>query len=399
MKKNSIKYITTWLLLVLANVCMAQVKPSTATVFTADSIQSGNSKDILTNFFQLAFNNLTGRNKEFNFNSNPFAIMLKRNPKLSLDKTYKRYKPLRKLNFGLGIKLDTSFNFNGFSSGIKYSLIDQTDATTSKLIALKLQNDPLGLERDILTDALNEYQANNIPAQADKITFLGKVNKLFQENIALNKMDTGFQNIVKVLVKDKKLDKVAEVFNRKAGQSFKTIDSLNYQALKNSIKNNLLWTIGLSDSTYKDKFQFSNIVIVSELSKGIFDPEPGDNNLEINVKAAYNFLKDTLQPGRNLKREIFSIESGINWVIRDKTNDRPFVELKFSGSYYHNFASIYQKEKRDSLTLNGTLRIRVLDDIWIPLEVKYDPKTGNVFGVLNMKANFTGLAKLLKPKT
>jgi len=399
MKKNSIKYITTWLLLVLANVCMAQVKPSTATVFTADSIQSGNSKDILTNFFQLAFNNLTGRNKEFNFNSNPFAIMLKRNPKLSLDKTYKRYKPLRKLNFGLGIKLDTSFNFNGFSSGIKYSLIDQTDATTSKLIALKLQNDPLGLERDILTDALNEYQANNIPAQADKITFLGKVNKLFQENIALNKMDTGFQNIVKVLVKDKKLDKVAEVFNRKAGQSFKTIDSLNYQALKNSIKNNLLWTIGVSDSTYKDKFQFSNIVIVSELSKGIFDPEPGDNNLEINVKAAYNFLKDTLQPGRNLKREIFSIESGINWVIRDKTNDRPFAELKFSGSYYHNFASIYQKEKRDSLTLNGTLRIRVLDDIWIPLEVKYDPKTGNVFGVLNMKANFTGLAKLLKPKT
>jgi len=399
MKKSSIKYFYFLPFLLWMQCCFAQLKPATAIIFTADSIQSGNTKDILTNFFQLAFNNLSGPKKELNFSSNPFAIMLKRNPALSIDKSYSRYKPLRKLNFNLGIRLDSAFNFNGFSSGIKYSLIDETDATTSKFISLKLHNDPLGLERDILTDALNEYQANHIPVQADKIIFLTMVNKLLQENVAFNKFDTGFQHIVKEIIKEKKLNKIIDVFDHKPGQSFSVIDSLNFVALKNAIKKNLLWTIGISDSTYKDKFQLSNVAIVSELSKGIFDPEPGDNNLEINVKAAYNFLKDTMQQGRNLKREIFSIEPGINWVIREKTTDRPIFELKFSGSYYHNFASLYRKEKRDSLTINGTLRIRVVDDVWIPLEVKYDPKTGNVFGFLNIKANFTGLGRLLKGKS
>ena len=73
-----------------------------------------------------------------------------------------------------------------------------------------------------------------------------------------------------------------------------------------------------------------------------------------------------------------------------------YCEIKFSGSYYHNFATLYANERRDSLTINGTLRVRILEDIWIPLEIKYDPKSGNVFGFLNIKANFTGLGKLLK---
>ena len=384
--------------LIVSNKTAAQVNPALATVFTADSVESGNAKDILTNFFQLALNNLIGDHKEINISSNPFAIMLKRNPKLSLDKSYKRYKPLRKLNFNLGMKLDSSFNFNGFSSGLKYSIIDQTDASTSKLISQKLHTDPLGLERDILADALNE-QLLKISNQAEQIKFVTSINNLFQDNVPLNKMDAGFQEIVKAIVKEKKLDKLADVFNRKAGQSFRTIDSLNFKELKNSIKNNLLWTIGVSDSTYKDKFRFSHISIVSELSKGIFDPEPGDNNLEINVRAAMDFSNDTLGSGRNLDRKIFSLEPGINWVIRDKTTERPFLEVKFSGSYYHNFANLYAGEKKDSLTLNGTLRIRILEDIWIPLEIKYDPKTGNAFGFLNIRANFTGLGKLLKGKS
>ena len=85
-------------------------------------------------------------------------------------------------------------------------------------------------------------------------------------------------------------------------------------------------------------------------------------------------------------------------MIRDKTTDRSFFEIKFSGSYYHNFGNIYLGEKKDSMTLNGIARIRIYNDIWIPLEVKYDPKTGKIHGFLNIKANFSGLAMLLKRK-
>lgn len=394
MKKGMKQYACLTLLLLSVQVSVAQIDPSTNIVFTADSIKSGNAKDILTSFFQLGLNNLAGPNKEFSFSSNPFAIMLKRNPALSLDKSYKRYKPLRRLNFNLGVRLDSSFGFNGFTSGLTFSLIDQTDATTSKFLFEKLRSDKLNKERDVLLAALDEY-LNNRVADADKRAFARNINKVLQD-APFNTLDSGFQRVALQLVAANRLDRISDVFTNKADSSFKQIDAEKYKALKNSIKNNLLWTIGITDSTYKDKFQFSNIAIVSKLSKGIFDPEPGDNNLEVNVLAAYTFSNDTLKQGRNLKRELFTVESGINWILRDRTTDRPFCEMKFSGSYYHNFGGIYTNERRDSLTLNGTLRVRVLEDIWIPLEIKYDPKSGNLFGFLNIRANFTGVGKLLK---
>ena len=52
------------------------------TFITADSLVSGNFKDVLTSFYQLAFNNLTGPKKELNFNSNPYALLLKINSRL-----------------------------------------------------------------------------------------------------------------------------------------------------------------------------------------------------------------------------------------------------------------------------------------------------------------------------
>jgi hypothetical protein len=65
-----------------------------------------------------------------------------------------------------------------------------------------------------------------------------------------------------------------------------------------------------------------------------------------------------------------------------------------SGSYARTVRGIYAGEKQDSLSINATLRIRVFSDIWIPLDIKYDPDSGNVFGFLNVRANFTALKEL-----
>ena len=73
--------------------------------------------------------------------------------------------------------------------------------------------------------------------------------------------------------------------------------------------------------------------------------------------------------------------------------------MKFGGSYQHNFGSLYPLEERDQLTFNGTLRLRLIADIWVPLEFKYDPKSGNVFGFLNVKANFSTLGNIAKGKS
>ena len=367
-------------------------------VFTSDSLTSGSTKNILTSFFQTAFNNLTGQNKEFNFTSNPFAVMLKSNPSLAEDENYYKYRMLRKLNIGFGLKLDTSYRFNGFSSGIKYALINERDSTTSMMLFSKLLADSVGRERDTLTLALRDYAQAAVTDPESKKQFNNNLNLLFNGDTPFSKLEKSFQDIVKQIAQKRKLILLLKMFSVSPNTVLKTVNREIYQLLKSSIKNNLLWTIGISDTTYKDQFLLSNLVIGSELSKGIFKLKPG-SNLELHFKTDCNFLKDTLQAGKNLKRIIFNFEPGINWVIRNKRNDISNFEFKFRGKYTHNFSSLYLGNKRDQFTLNGNMNVRIYADIWIPFEFTYDPSNGNVLGFLSVKANFTGLGKLLTANT
>ncbi len=412
MKQRLIKGFCLLLLFVTVQQGFAQKQKAVAEampLFTADSLAGGNYKDILTSFFQLSFNNLTGDKREFNFNTNPFAVMLKNDPDLAIDRNYYKNRVLRKLNIGFGLKLDTSYRFNGFSSGIKYALINKRDSTTSKMLFSKLLTDSMGIERDTLALYLKKYADSLFPAAtnaalpghtddlAKKKEFNASLNKLFNDsNAVLNKMDSTFRIAVLDIAGKKKLYILSKFFKTSPNMSLRRFHDKSFSELKQSLKSEPLWIIAVSDTTYKNQFAFSNLVFSTEFSKGVFKPQPGANNLELNIKAAANFLKDTLQQGNNLKRVLFNVEAGLNWVIRNKTNEKSYFELKLSSTYYRNFSSLYAKEKREMFTLNGTARVRVYEDIWVPLEIKYDPKNGNVFGCLNVKANFTGVGKLVK---
>ena len=70
-----------------------------------------------------------------------------------------------------------------------------------------------------------------------------------------------------------------------------------------------------------------------------------------------------------------------------------------SGSYINiRKRNLYLSEKHETNTLNGTLSIRVFNEVWIPIEIKYDTKDHNVFGFLNVVTNFKALGNLLKSK-
>ncbi|HUP11759.1 MAG TPA: hypothetical protein VM187_06095, partial [Niastella sp.] len=93
-----------------------------------------------------------------------------------------------------------------------------------------------------------------------------------------------------------------------------------------------------------------------------------------------------------LKRAVFSFEPGLNLAIRTKHTRKSYLELKFSGGYFYNFGQLYAGELRNRLFFNGTLRLRVMNEIWVPIEIKYDPKNGSLFGFINVRANFKALA-------
>jgi len=358
---------------------------------TADSLATGNYKDVLTSFFQLAFDNLVGKNKEMRFTTNPYAVMARLDTALLKDRYYYQYRHLRDLNFAFAIKLDTSYRFNGFSSAVKYALVNKRDETVSRVFLDMVSTDKrtqelfaINLDLEAFISGLNPEDQNRIREQKTKF-FTGQIN--------FDQLDPAFRKKIEELAKIKNAEYLLNTIQNDPKFNMKKTSDDIYEAYKEYFNNRLLWTIGVSDTTYNDQFMFSNIAITSELVKGIDSLRTAD--LELNLKTALQYVDDTVKSGRDLQRNIFSFEPGINFVLKTKNTLKSYFEFKLSGSYYHTFSTLYENEKRDRLTINGTLRVRILNDIWVPLEIKYDPDTGNVFGLLNVRVNFSALNKFL----
>jgi len=360
---------------------------------TADSLATGNYKDVLNSFFQLAFDRITGPDKEIKFTANPYAVMAKLDTSLLIDREYYRYRRLRDLNFSFAVKLDTSYKFNGFSSGLKYALINRRDETVSKTFLNMMAEDHKVREFTILNEAIEAYISDlaATPELQDKIR--AQQTNFTRGNINFNQLEPSFQDTIKKLADAKGTVYLSSLIEADPEFNLKATAQEVYEDKKNYFNNRLLWTLGISDTTYQDQFMFSNIVISSELLKGIDSLKKAD--IELNLKAALQYVDDTLKSGKDLKRSVFSFEPGINFVIKTKKTNKSFFEFKLSGSYYHTFSTLYNDEERNRLTINSTIRIRIINDIWIPLEIKYDPESGNFFGLFNVRANFTGLGKLV----
>jgi hypothetical protein len=364
------------------------------TPITADSLATGNYKDVLTSFFQLGFERLTGPNKELKFSTNPFAVMAKLDNDLLLSHNYYQYRKLRNLNFAAALKLDNDYKFNGFSSAVKYALINKRDETVSWAFVSMV----LGDEKIQTFFQLNNHIIGNISTLAQdrelQKKLLDETILFMQGKLKFNKLDEKLQTAIKQFLATKQLVEITEIIDNDKNFNPAKLSADIYDNYKETINNKLLWTVSLSDTTYKDQFMFSNIVLSTDLVKGIDKIKRAD--VELNMNANLQYVDDTLRTGRDLNRSVFTIEPGLNFVAKTKNGLKSFLEFKLSGGFYYTLSGLFIGEEKSRITINGTLRMRVYNDIWIPIEVRYDPKSGNVFGVLNVRTNFTALKGFLK---
>ena len=387
MKRINICVALAILLTGLFGTVKAQEKPG---VLTADSLSSGNYKDVFKSFFQLAFDRFTSDNKDIQFTSNPFAIMARGNPNLLVDTSYKRYKTLRNLNFSFSAKLDSAYKFNGFSSGITYAIVNRRDETVSDFFVSGFRR--INQKNEVLQQQLMAFAGTNTDMEL-RIKYNQQINDFFRGKTGANSLDAPLKEHLKVLADSLKMNYLSGELKSGSDINLGMIMKAAYDSARSSFQNRLLVTVGVMDTTYKDQFMFSNIVLFANLVKGVVEPNRVCG-LELNLKASYQFVDDTLFAGRDLKRRAFRFEPGLNLVIKEKKTQYPWAEFKISGEYIH-VNNPYTDEQRDMTTINGALRIRIYQDIWVPLEIKYDPKSGNVFGFLNVRANFKGLKGLL----
>jgi hypothetical protein len=225
-------------------------------------------------------------------------------------------------------------------------------------------------------------------------------------NVATTKfssLDSGFQTLVLSII-DKMAagggvpfaGKLKDMLQKGPYFNLKTLADSAYNAHKTYFQNKSLLTIGISDTSYSDAVFSKNVQTTAEYLKGLLNPKKS-YNLQLDIKALVNFTDDTLQAGRNLHREVFTFTPGINYVLNGKTSHMPWLEFEVSGSYSNVWKGhLYKGEDQIVNTINGTLRVLITDNIWIPVTITYNPKNGNVLGLLNVTTNFTGLGNLFK---
>ena len=389
---NNIRfYIIPLFLFSILSISSSAQSKKIAAIITADSLASGNYKDVLTSFFQLAFDKLTAKNKELKFSSNPYAVMMKANPDLEIDYNYKKNRVLRNLNFNFSLKLDSSYRFNGFSSGISYALINKRDYTVyNEFIRLAIDKNA---EFNKLQNGISQALSGIDDADLKK-RFREQGNKLLNdETYTYDKLDNDVKQRVDKILLDSNLTRIAKLVKNNSSATIAKSCRDGYNEVKKSFQSKPLLLLSITDTTAKDEFVFSNITLKAEFLKGFGDSKPGAN-WEFSIPATVNFVDNLSLAGRDLKRAEFRIEPGINLVIRNSGAAHSLLEMKFSGEYSHIFNGLYPTEKNDVLTFNGTVRIKIIHDIWIPLVFKYDPKKGTILGFLSVKFNFSGQGKI-----
>lgn len=383
-------------LLAVCVVCKGQKKlPGHAgIIFTADSIASGNYKDVLSSFFQLAFNNLVQQRKEFRFTSNPFAVMARMNPNLLVDTNYVRYSKIRGLNFSFALNLDSAFRFNGFSSSISYALINQRDITVSReFVRLAYEGNQ---EFNRMNDSLNAFIAR-IDDQPMRSMFRDAATLIFRDSskVRFNQLPDTLQNLLRSLAVTAGATNFLELVARDPSAILAESAQRSFRELREQFQNKILWVAGVADTSYKSQFAFSNVVFYTSFLKGVMKPAKM-TNVELDIRSFLNMVDDPFVQGRDLKRKVFAFQPGVNLVLKTKDTYQSFFEFRLSGLYNRVVSGLAPGEDADWLMFNGTLRIRVFGDIWVPVEFRYDPRNGNVFGFLNVRANFNSFKKLLQ---
>ncbi|WP_210514562.1 hypothetical protein [Hymenobacter terricola] len=118
-------------------------------------------------------------------------------------------------------------------------------------------------------------------------------------------------------------------------------------------------------------------------------PVRNSNSLELDARTAFAWdttATPTAEP-RGLDHRAFITTVGLNKVLISSSDvARPLLEFKLNAGYEHRPSQLYNGESRDKLYGETSLRVRINEQVWVPLTVQYDTH-GNVLGFLKVVWN------------
>lgn len=345
----------------------------------AEDLKTGNYKDVLTSFFQLAATDLAGDNKSFEFKSTLFGIKLRADSSLLVDSNYVRQTFARNFQFNFKLNAEKDFKITGLTAGFTYALVNKRDRTLANFRDTQIEPvinkyiEQLSKIQPAFIQSLPSAQRGQMTVEmtAAVDSFLQRGDTTF--------FPEAFKKFITAQSNDKEspfADILKNVLTKKA---FDGLDSLIENEYK-KIDKKPLWTVSFNSAT-SDFNVFDNASFETVFLQGA-----AQDAMEIDLRASFNY-KDTVVQNDDY-RMFYGGKAGLNFnLLKNKKGTNHLIEFKPHFEYNRVLNGLLPDEEEEKFLANAELRIRITDQLWIPLTIKYDLEENNVFGFLNVTWN------------
>lgn len=370
---------------------------TTNTLKQIENAKSGNLLDAFGSFYQFAFKNMDVNNKSLDLNSTLFSLVKNYDADILNTKSRKSIEFLRNFQINAKVNLDKKLSFDGYSAGFTYAILNKRDKGfidiehTSFAADINEYNREIGQAvTDVTVKELTDFHTTNgrnmdlsekqkLSYDITKVATALRNNKTVDED--LKKIYTDYKAILDTRIA--------------ASDYFKPKRDKNGQPIAKS--DDLTKFIGDAKKDFLKELEKKPFLSIA--SSGITDREGqlnkasaelifliGGHNGELDIRAKFNYA-DTLDIPDS-QRSIFNGKIGYNLKVIKGKEDKSYFEIKAYGEYNKILKNVLADEEEEQITANADFRIRLSDDLWIPLTIKYDPENSNFLGFLNVTYNF-----------
>lgn len=362
-------------------------KQAKTLIRSLNDLKSGNWQDILTSFFQLGLKDLASDKRTLEFKANLFALKAKADTTLLIDTNYVKQKFSKNFQFDFGLKLDSQYRFSGAKAGFTLALINRRDSSLLSLIktpadtAFTLSIDSLSTAMNRFRFSLRNKETGFFKSASDSLLFLKAKNRL--DELMENGVDMGQATAFpKEFIQFASFDIIQQNFSK-------------FQALYNEelrkLRNRPLLTLSVNGAFMKNEGMLNGgraeMVYLQGLTKK-------GRNLELDLRTNIE-IADTSKVSNLKNRVEFGANGGCNWAIITAAGNvnKSLVEFKPSFEYRSILQGLMPGEEKVQFFTNAEIRIRIMDNFWIPLTLKYDIKNSNVLGFLRVAFNMNAFKK------
>lgn len=387
-------------IVIFVTCCTAFAQYENGILKYTDSIRSKDLTSVKTNtlaeLLQASINNgiISTKGTDINIKSTIFQLKKLWKPEITLDTNYVKETFRRNFEFGLGFKINNDNKVTGVGASIKYAIINNRDITRQDLPGLALKSKMLEekiypiynkLALEIGSKIQNGMRNpkfiknNNDSSSTDKVN--AALSKFNHNNNDPNSLKQLGVDLGTNMLNDLGIDQsVFEIFNY--AESIKAIKELATN-FENDIKKRGLLTFGFGSNYINSNWDSLNFKL--EYLKGLGNKNDVNKPWDIYAAAFYDLKKDSIGK-TSLGRQIFTAKLGLNKVlIKNKDQKNSFIEILGAAEFNHIIKGLYSGEITSLFIADFIITVRLSPTLFLPLELKYDPKNANVFGFLKVK--------------